>query len=245
MPRLYLLGGIELQGDVHGEAADYLLSQSKTVAFLAYLALSPAGRYQRRDRIVGLLWPELDQTHARAALRKALHVVRTTLGADVVAARGDEELAVPPGALWCDVVEFNAAVEATHLARALELYRGELMPGFHLSGCAEWDSWLEDERAVACERATAAAWALARGLEQDLRLTDAGVWARRSVRLARHDERALRRALTMLDRLGDRAGAVQLYEDFARHLRLELDAEPSAESRALITTLRGSAPGSG
>lgn len=245
MPRLYLLGGVELQGELHGEAADQLLSQSKTVAFLAYLALSPAGRYQRRDRIVGLLWPELDQPHARAALRKALHAIRSMLAADIVATRGDEELTVLPGALWCDVVEFNAAVEATHLARALELYRGELMPGFHLSGCVDWDSWLEDERAAARERATAAAWALARGLEHDSRLTDAGVWARRSVRLARYDERALRRALTMLDRLGDRAGAVQLYEEFARRLRLELDAEPSAESRALITNLRGSAAGSG
>jgi serine/threonine-protein kinase len=236
-PRFYLLGGIELRGGLDG-GADRLLSQSKAVALLAYLALAPVRRYQRRDRIVGLLWPELDQTHARAALRKALHVVRTTLGTNVVATRADEELALANGALWCDVVEFNAAVDATRLARALELYRGEVMPGFHLHGCSDWELWLHDQRAAARERATAAAWALAIRLEQDSQFTDASVWARRSVRLAGPDERALRRALTMLDRLGDRAGAVQLYEEFARRLRSELDAEPSAESRELIAALR-------
>ena len=44
------------------------------------------------------------------------------------------------------------------------------------------------------------------------------------------DERVLRRALTMLDRLGDRAGALRTYDDFARRLRREFDADPSAET---------------
>src|SRR5687768_6336039 len=88
---LYLLGGIELRG-IDREAADRLLAQPKITALLAFLALSPEQRPQRRDRIVALLWPELDQGHARTALRKALHMLRTTLGADAVRNRGDEEV---------------------------------------------------------------------------------------------------------------------------------------------------------
>src|SRR5688572_25582624 len=129
MHRLYLLGGIDLRADPDDRDAAGVLAQSKAVATLAYLALSPGGRSQRRDRIVGLLWPELDQEHARAALRKALHVLRGTLGDDVVISRGDEELAVSRDALWCDAVEFADACEAGELAKALELYKGELMPG--------------------------------------------------------------------------------------------------------------------
>jgi len=70
--QLVLLGGIALRG-IDADAADSLLAQPKIVAFLAYLALSPAGRFQRRDRLASLLWPELDQAHARTSLRKVVH----------------------------------------------------------------------------------------------------------------------------------------------------------------------------
>ena len=234
---LCLFGGIELRGAAPG-VADALLAQSKPVALLAYLALSPDGRFQRRDRLVGLLWPELDQSHARAALRKALHDVRAALGAHFVVGRGDDEIAIAPGALRCDAVQFAAAIENRYLARAVELYHGELMPGFFLAGCVEFERWLEDERTTARERAAAASWALAVSFEGEQQLTDAGVWARRAARHAWTDERVLRRAMTMLERLGDRAGAVKLYEGFATRLRADLEVEPSAETKALVESIR-------
>jgi serine/threonine-protein kinase len=232
-----LLGGIELRGAPSG-VADELLSQSKAVALLAYLALSPDGRFQRRDRLIGLLWPELDQAHARTALRQALFKLRSSLGTDVLATRGNDELTIAPAALRCDVVEFTSAAESGRLARALELYRGDLMPGFFLGDCVEFERWLEDERTIARERAAAASWALAVALESDQQLTAAGSWARRAVRHASTDERVLRRAVQMLERLGDRAGAVKLYEDFAARLRADLNVEPSPETRALMNAIR-------
>jgi len=234
---LCLLGGIELRGAAPG-VADALLAQSKPLALLAFLALSPSGLFQRRDRLVGLLWPELDQSHARAALRKALHELRTTLGADLLSSRGDDEIALVPGALRCDAVEFAAAVENQRLARALELYRGDLMPGFYLRGCAEFERWLEEERTVARERAAATSWALAVAFEGEQHLTDAASWARRAVRHAWNDERVLRRAMILLERLGDRAGALKLYDDFAARLRTDLEADPSSETRTLVNAIR-------
>ena len=51
----------------------------------------------------------------------------------------------------------------------------------------------------------------------------------------------------LLDQAGDRAGALQAYEEFARRLRGELEAEPSRETRALADGIRaqrtGPAPG--
>jgi len=234
---LCLLGGIELRGAASG-VADQLLAQSKAVALLAFLALSPDGRFQRRDRLVALLWPELDQTHARAALRKALFMVRGSLGPDVIVARGDDELAIAPDKLRCDVVEFESACDRGRLARALEIYRGDFMPGFFLPGCLEFERWVEDQRRSARERAAAASWALAVSFEAEHQLSNAGSWARRTVRHAWDDERVLRRAVTMLDRLGDRAGAVKLYEDFAARLRADLDVEPSAETVTLVNAIR-------
>lgn len=236
--QLLLLGGIELRG-VAASVADGILAQPKAVAFLAYLALSPERRFQRRDRLVGLLWPELDQAHARAALRKVVHVVRGALGPESIVSRGDEELALTDGAMWCDVEEFTLRADRGQLAQALQLYRGELMPGFHLAGCADFDFWLEDERASARERAAAAAWALACRLEEDKSFTAAGSWARRAVRYTGTDERVLRRAMRMLARLGDRAGALAIFDEFARRMRQSLDGEPSGETMALMVELRG------
>ena len=79
---LFLLGGFELRGAPG--AGDAILAQSKTLALLAFLAMSPSSLFQRRDRVVGLLWPDLDQSHARAALRKTLHELRSALGAHVL-----------------------------------------------------------------------------------------------------------------------------------------------------------------
>lgn len=236
-PTLHLLGGTALAG-VPPDGARLLLGQSKAVALLAYLLLAQSGLRQRRDRLAGLLWPTLDQAHARSALRKTVHIVRSVLGAEAILSFGDEELIIGPAAPSCDAVEFATAIEAGLLGRALELYRGDLMPGFHLPECGEFDRWLEETRAAALERVVAAAWALAREAEEHQHLTDAGGWARVAARRAWTDERVLRRALTLLDRIGDRAGAISLFDGFARRLKSELDIEPSAETVALMARLR-------
>jgi DNA-binding SARP family transcriptional activator len=74
--------------------------------------------------------------------------------------------------------------------------------------------------------------------EGEKNLTEAGAWARRSVRHAWNDERVLRRAMNLLERLGDRAGALRLYDEFSTRLRTDLDAEPSAETAALWKAIR-------
>src|SRR4029077_5013629 len=129
----------------------------------------------RRDALVGFLWPELDQTHARAALRKGVYALRSLLGPEALSSRGDEELRLGDQVLACDVVEFNANLESGQLLAALERYKGDLMPGFHLSGCAELDRWLDDTRTELRERASAAAWALAQMLGDQSAMTQAGL----------------------------------------------------------------------
>jgi serine/threonine-protein kinase len=239
--RLYLLGGLELGGAVDHAVAHRLLAQPKLTALLAFLALSPESRPQRRDRIVALLWPELDQGHARTALRKAVHGVRSALGPDSLWNRGDEEigLAMPP--VWCDAVESRAAADGGRMLRVHELYKGELLQGFHLPGCAEFQHWLDAERSEARERAAAAAWGLACIFERDQRFTDAGMMAKRAVRHASDDERVLRRTMTMLQRIGDHAGALRLFDEFASRMREELDADPSPETLKLVSSLRSTA----
>ena len=230
---LVLFGTIDLRA--RGSAVDQILVNDKAIALLALLAVPTLGRFMRRDAIVGQLWPELDQSRARTALRKTIHVLRRALGADVVVSRGDEDVSLSPEMVWCDASAFVAAADDGLLLKALHLYRGDLMPGFHLTECWEFDRWLEEQRAATRERAAGAAWAMARRFETDQQLSDAAGMARWSVRYSWSDERAL----SMLDRIGDRAGALKLYDEFARRLKVELEAQPSPETIELATRLRG------
>jgi serine/threonine-protein kinase len=233
---LTLFGSIDLRGP--SADIEAVLVNNKAIGALAYLSVPTVGRFVRRDILTALLWPELDQSRARSALRKTLHLVRRAMDERAVLSRGDEEVALSAEIVWCDAAAFTAAADAGFLVQALQFFRGELMPGFHLPECAEFDRWLDEERRAARERAAAAAWALAKRFETTDQYSDAVGMARRAVRFSWTDERALRRALLMLERLGDRAGAVHLYEEFARRLKLELETEPSPETVELAARLK-------
>jgi len=75
---LRILGGLNLLG-AGGRELSSVLAQPKRVALLAYLAAATPRRLHRRDSLLALFWPELDQEHARAALRQALHGHRSPL----------------------------------------------------------------------------------------------------------------------------------------------------------------------
>src|SRR5438046_2053529 len=92
-------------------------------------------------------------------------------------------------------------------------------------------------RSHALAAVTAAYSPRGQSFEGKNQFSNAGCWARRTVRHAWNDERVLRRALAMLDRIGDRAGAVKLYEEFAARLRTDLDVEPSPETSALVKAI--------
>jgi serine/threonine-protein kinase len=231
-----VLGSVEFKGS---DSATALLSQPKRLALLIYLALARPAGFQRRDRLAGLFWPEHSDYHARAALRKTLHVIRQSLGDDVLLVRGDDEVAINRDRLWCDAPAFNEAVAAGHFARALELFRGELLDGF-FPDAPGFETWLETERDAYRESAASAAWQMAERFEKGSDITSATRWARKAASFARMDERRIRRVISLLDRAGDRAGALHVYEDFAKRLRKELDADPSPETQLLVKSIRAS-----
>src|SRR3989454_444978 len=176
---LRLFGGLDLRRS-DGRELDSILTQPKGVALLAFLATATPYRLHRRDTLLGLFWPELDQEHARAALRQALHGLRQGLGADVLTSRGDEEVGVHEQRLWCDVRAFHQALEAGDWSRALELHRGGLLEGFFLSDSPEFERWLEVERARLRNRACQAAWTLAQQSKAEGDFAGPAQWERPS-----------------------------------------------------------------
>src|SRR6266849_5209221 len=232
-----MLGTLNLTG-AGGRELRVPLAQPRRLALLAYLAAATPRGFHRRDSVLALIWPELDQAHARAALRQALHVLRNALGASVVASRGDEEIGLDFNTVCCDVVAFDQAIAGGQLSEALDLYRGDLLEGFFITGALDFERWLEGERSRLRETAGRSAHALVEQCEASGDVSVAAHWARRALRLAPLDERSLRRLIKLLDQLGDRASAVQVYDEFATRLAAEFDAQPAAETQALLAAVR-------
>jgi DNA-binding SARP family transcriptional activator len=239
MIQLRTLGGLDLsdpdgRGNLHT-----VLVQPKRLALLVYLALADSQSFRRRDTLVTLFWPELDGSHARGSLRQALRFLRAELGPDVLISRGEEEIAVNHDALRCDAAEFDLACKGGDWDRAVELYRGDLLDGVFISDISPaFEHWLENERGHLRRRAAAAVWSLVGAAERVGDLVTAAPLARRAVELSPDDEAAVRRLMRILDRKGDRAGALRAYEVFRLRLAAEYDAVPSPETETLLEAIR-------
>jgi DNA-binding SARP family transcriptional activator len=152
---LYLFGAphLEYQGQMVN------VERRKGFALLAYLAL--AKHRQRRDVLASILWPDLDQLHASAALRTTLFSLTTVASGNWL----DKErttLALNPNTLWVDVLAFQSLLDQvrTHrhepgtfcptcvaaLNTAVALYKGDFMSGFSVSQSSEYDNWQTIQR---------------------------------------------------------------------------------------------------
>lgn len=215
-----------------------LVLQPKRVALLANLALAPGRGVRRRDALVALFWPELDHEHARAALSEALRYLRRAGGEDVVLTIGNEEVGVGP-ALWCDAVALTAAADLEDPRSALELYQGPFFDGFLVGGGSpELDQWIETERVRLAGVATKMAWRESDRRDRSNDPVAAVAWARRAVAIRPDDEPAIRRLIGLLDRVGDRAGALAAYRGWSHRLETEYQAVPSPETTALAASVR-------
>jgi serine/threonine-protein kinase len=245
MIELRTLGAVDLRTSSGGEA-EAVLRQPKRLAILAYLAADSPRRFHRRDTLLALFWPDLDEEHARAALRRSLHFLRQGLGPEVLESRGDEEVAVPERALRCDAAELERALATGDPEGAVSLYHGPFLDGLHVEGAStEFQEWLDRRREALRRAAASAAGLLVERGEREGRMAQAAAWARRSLELLPDDESALRRLLTLLDRAGDRPGAINAYEEFARRMAQDLELEPSPETRALAASIRARTDASG
>src|SRR5438105_10861918 len=103
MPRLalFLLGPPSIERDTILIDVD----TRKAIALIAYLAVTR--QRHSRDALANLLWPEYDQPHARATLRRTLSTLNKALEGPWL--NVDRET-IGLGAstdLWIDVVVFN------------------------------------------------------------------------------------------------------------------------------------------
>lgn len=216
------------------------VAQGRRLALLAFLALSRSRRVAR-DKVIALLWPESSTERARHQLSDDLYVVRATLGDDVILSFGDE-IALNESVITSDVGTFEQLLDVGQLDQAVRLFAGPLMDGFHLAESAEFDQWLETQRARLGQRYATALEALAEQAEARGDLAAAVECWRR---LAAHDPYSSRTALRLmhaLDAIGDRTAALRHAKLHSALVREEFEAEPDPQVTALTERLRRGPP---
>ena len=103
MPQLkiFLFGPPRLERQ--GETIE--LSLRKATALLIYLAVTK-GEFSR-DELATLLWPESDQSSARANLRRTLYIVNKSVGQEILLAGREIVYLNPQVDAWTDVEAFR------------------------------------------------------------------------------------------------------------------------------------------
>jgi predicted ATPase/DNA-binding SARP family transcriptional activator len=230
----------------------------KVRALLAYLAVE-SDAPQRREKLAGLLWPELPERTARANLRHVLANLRTMIG---------DRAATPPFLhITRQTIQFNRTSDAQvdvltfqdllssnpprstdlpiptpqtihHLEDAVGLYRGDFLEGFSLAGCPDFEEWMlfEGERLRRLTLETLSR--LSDWYEQQGKTEHALRHARRQVDLDPLQESAHRQIMLLLAHSGQRGVALAQYQTCHRVLLDELGVEPSAETTTLYERIR-------
>jgi DNA-binding SARP family transcriptional activator/predicted ATPase len=234
MRSVWLLGTASLEGQhgtIRGPAA-----QRHRVALLALLALDSPSSISR-DRLVAYLWPDRDSEHARNLLKQSVHALRRALGERAILSEADA-LRLNAEVVSCDVIEFQAALSIGELERAVGLYRGPLLDGFHLPRASEFEHRMDAERERLRRCMVQALDSLAQQASSDGDWTAAAERWRRVAAEEPYNGLVIMRLMEALQASGDRAGAIQQARMHTLHLRQEFDAEPDEHVLAFAERLR-------
>jgi len=217
-----------------------LATPRKSLQVLAYLLLH-RGTAVSREYLAFLLYPDDEETAARAKLRATLSDLIKTLpqpASQYVVVDTDKVSWNPQTAVWLDVDVFaGAAADRRRLAEAIELYRDDLLPEIY-------DEWLE---AIRERHRNAYLRCLTERVAEARRNADLALaieTARKVLAVDPWREDVVRRIIAMRYETGDRAGALQEYASFTKRLQEEMGAKPMAETTAVAERIaRDEAPG--
>ena len=234
MFRLVAFGNAALERD--GKRLDGLSGQRKAIALLALLAVA-GERGLSRDRLMATLWPESDETRARGALKQLVHAIRQQIGAPELLV-GAADVRLNAECIRSDVDEFETALRVGDTERAISLYAGPFLDGFHLRDAAEFDRWAEGERTGYARRFAEALETLARtATATGDHVGAVKLWGRLAAN-APLDARIAMQLMSSLADAGDQAAALRHGHTYEALVRDELDSPPDPGIAARMATLR-------
>jgi len=209
----------------------------KSLALIVYMAREPGP--DRREEILGVLWPDLGAKRARRALNQLIYTLRKAspeLDLESVSDALDFGKEV-----WLDVEEFERRFEAGDLKGAVELYKGHFLEDLSV-GEPEFDHWADRQRASLRRKFRRAALSLAGEAKTAGDASAAVAYCRRLVEADPLDDEAQHLFIECLYLHGNRLAALRQFEDYRGVLAQELDVEPLEQTRLLVERIRGEQP---
>jgi DNA-binding SARP family transcriptional activator len=219
---------------------DVKLERNKGLALLAYLAV--AGARPRRDELAALLWPDLDQAHARGSLRRVLWSLTTdlpgpwwTIERETIGLLAGPELDLDLTRFRGLLAEVRAhphlAVIAcpdcrVRLAEAVALNRGDFLAGFTLRGCPGFDEWQLVQTESLRSALAAALEVLAQALAAQGQLEAATTYALRWLALDPLHEPAHQQLMRLYTWSGQQSAALRQFDACVQLLEAELGVAP-------------------
>jgi DNA-binding SARP family transcriptional activator/tetratricopeptide (TPR) repeat protein len=223
---------MRLLGDfaVEADGLPVALPPGRPTSLLAWLALSPG--MHPRGELAACFWPGVLDASARASLRSALWTLRSALGdaAEHLGTARDRLGLI--GDIRTDLAEFDRLARQGDLEAAVDLCRSPLLRG--LDG-----DWVVDAREEHQRRLDRVLHELVARAEATRDWRGAVRWSRHRAALDPLSEESCRDLMRMLVASGDRAGALTVYARLCDRLARQLGMTPSAETRALARSFRG------
>jgi DNA-binding SARP family transcriptional activator len=226
MLRVRALGPLEIE--LNGQPID----AGRSRELLLYLLSHPSGA--TKEQIGAALWPDADPSRLRNNFHVTVHRLRKTLGAAEWVLVDGDTYSLKPG-IDFDMARFERdarSKDPAHLARAVELYRGDFFENATSDG--EWYLDLRDRLRDLYARALSTLGRLSTAAGDHSTAADA---FQRLVALDPFDEEASRNLMTALAKQGDTTGAARVYKRLADVLRKELDTEPEPSTRRVFQSL--------
>jgi predicted ATPase/DNA-binding SARP family transcriptional activator len=231
----------------------------KVRALLVYLAVQ-ADAPQRRDKLIGLLWPDCPEQTARHNLSQTLFSLRQAIGdhkskPPFLFTTREEIQFNSSSNFSLDLSDFNSHLDAVaahkhayaHLCetcaqllqKAAALYRGKFLEQFFLPDSEVFEEWAVAQRESLHQHALDALAQLAAYHDQRGQYDRARQSAARQLELDPWREEAHRQLMRAFALSDQRSAALAQYETCRRVLADELGVEPAPETHELYEQIRG------
>ncbi|HZT43024.1 MAG TPA: SBBP repeat-containing protein [Chthonomonadaceae bacterium] len=241
--RIEMLGGLQV---IREGQEPLVFSPQQSSALLAYLALH-FQKNHTREELIERLWSDEEAGDVQKKLRRSLYLLRQRFEqppfeqADLLLTTS-KTLGLDANLVSTDVQDFKDALSAAastndlslrqqYLARAVGLYRGDLLPGFYQ------DCFLSERNRLS-DLYTSALHLLTQVYEQAGDLERAIETARRTVALDPLMEEAHCTLMRLFAEMGQPSAVLRQYQELERVLKEAFGEQPSAATRQLMETLR-------
>ncbi|GDX39774.1 hypothetical protein LBMAG21_00660 [Armatimonadota bacterium] len=246
---------VQLLGTLTATRRDCQISHFRTQKIgllLAYLVYYPTRRHSREE-LIEILWQEVDPSTGRNRFKQTLASLRRHLEAS--GAPSDQLLwtdrtyiHLHPNSVMTDVLDFTAHLRLANqntetegkislLKQAVELYGGDLLPGFY-------EDWVVRERERLRHTCITALQELIALLRETQAQKSAIEFARHLITLDPLEEQSHCTLVRLYIETGHRVEALRHYHETERILREGLGTTPSPELRLLVEPLLHDSPAS-